>query len=179
MLFRSALYGAAKRGFVDGVAKDNDQAAVEYLKAVLKNVAVMDKGARESITNFEKGVGDVAITYENEVLTAQAAGKDDEAVYPPSSVLIENPVAVVDQNVDKHCVREVAEAFVDFLHTDEAKEIFLDAGYRSTDLATAQKGGDGFPAIEDLWDVDEFGGWDALNDTLFSDSGIVTQAQAG
>ncbi|MGF2075503.1 substrate-binding domain-containing protein, partial [Enterococcus casseliflavus] len=63
-----ALYGAAKRGFVAGVPKDDDAAAVEYLKSVLKNIAVMDKSARESIVNFEKGVGDVAITYENEVL---------------------------------------------------------------------------------------------------------------
>jgi sulfate/thiosulfate transport system substrate-binding protein len=171
-------WGAALRGYA-GVSENDEAGATELLQGVLGNVIAFDSSARKSIQNFEDGNGDVAITYENEVLTAQAAGKEDEAVYPPSSVLIENPVAVVDENVDKHCVREVAEAFVDFLHTDEAKEIFTDAGYRSTDLATAQAGGDGFPAIEDLWDVDEFGGWDALNDKLFSDSGIVTQAQAG
>src|SRR5262245_28573237 len=43
-----ALYGAAKRGFVDGVAKDDDKAATDFLTAVLKNVTVFDKGARES-----------------------------------------------------------------------------------------------------------------------------------
>jgi sulfate transport system substrate-binding protein len=171
-------WGAALRGHA-GVSQDDEAGATELLRGVLGNVIAYDSSARKSIQNFEDGNGDVAITYENEVLTAQAAGKDDEAVYPPSSVLIENPVAIVDQNVDTHCVREVAEAFVDYLHTDEAKEIFLDAGYRSTDLATAQKGGDGFPPIEDLWDVEEFGGWDALNEKLFGDSGIVTQAQAG
>ena len=171
-------WGAALRGHA-GVSEDDEAGATELLQGVLGNVIAFDSSARKSIQNFEDGNGDVAITYENEVLTAQAAGKEDEAVYPPSSVLIENPVAIVDQNVDKHCVREVAEAFVDYLHTEEVKEIFLDAGYRSTDLATAQKGGDGFPAIVDLWDVDEFGGWDALNDKLFSDTGIVTEAQAG
>src|SRR5262245_58965302 len=171
-------WGAALRGHA-GVSENDEAGATDLLEGVLGNVIAFDSSARKSIQNFEDGNGDVAITYENEVLTAQEAGKEDEAVYPPSSVLIENPVAVVDQNVDKHCVREVAEAFVDFLHTDEAKEIFTDAGYRSAGLAAAQKGGDGFPAIEDLWDVDEFGGWDALNDTLFSDAGIVTQAQAG
>ena len=77
----------------------------------------MDKTARDSIKNFEAGNGDVAITYENEVRTAQKAGLEDEMVIPPSTVLIENPVAVVDEYADKHCVREVAEAFVDFLHT--------------------------------------------------------------
>jgi sulfate/thiosulfate transport system substrate-binding protein len=171
-------WGAALRGHA-GVTEGDEAGATALLQGVLGNVLAYDSSARKSIQNFEDGNGDVAITYENEVLTAQAAGKEDEAVYPPSSVLIENPVAVVDANVDKHCVREVAEAFVEFLHTDEVKEIFTDAGYRSTDLETAKAGGDGFPAVEDLWDVDEFGGWDALNEKLFSDSGIVTQAQAG
>jgi sulfate transport system substrate-binding protein len=95
-------------------------------------------------------------------------------------VLIENPVAIVDQNVDAHCVREVAEAFVDFLHTPEAKEMYTDVGFlRSTDVAEAQAGGDGFPEIEDLFTVEDIGGWDALTEKLFGDGGIVTQAQAG
>ena len=171
-------WGSALRGYA-GVTADDEAGATTLMQDVLGNVISFDSSARKSIQNFEDGNGDVAITYENEVITAQAAGKEDEAVYPPSSVLIENPVAIVDQNVDKHCVREVAEAFVEYLHTDEVKEIFADAGYRSTDLAEAQQGGGDFPAIEDLWDVDEFGGWDALTDKLFSDTGIVTQAQAG
>jgi sulfate transport system substrate-binding protein len=171
-------WGAALRGY-GGVTEDDEAGAIALLEGVLGNVLSFDSSARKSIQNFEDGNGDVAITYENEVLTAQAAGKDDEAVYPPSGVLIENPVAIVDQNVDKHCVREVAEAFVEYLHTDEVKEIFADAGYRSTDLAEAQRGGDGYPAIEDLWDVDEVGGWGALNEKLFSDTGIVTAAIVG
>ena len=171
-------WGSALHGYA-GVNADDEAGATTLMQGVLDNVIAFDSSARKSIQNFEDGNGDVAITYENEVITAQAAGKEDEAVYPPSSVLIENPVAIVDQNVDKHCVREVAEAFVEYLHTDEVKEIFADAGYRSTDLAEAQQGGDDFPAIEDLWDVDEFGGWDALTEKLFSDTGIVTQAQAG
>ena len=173
-----SAWGAALRGHA-GVPEGDEAAATTLMQAVIANVIAFDSSARKSIQNFEDGNGDVAITYENEVLTAQAAGKEDEAVYPPSSVLIENPVAIVDQNVDKHCVREVAEAFVEYLHTDEVKEIFLDAGYRSTDLAEAQKGGDGYPKIEDLWDVDDLGGWDGLSDKLFGDAGIVTQAMAG
>jgi sulfate/thiosulfate transport system substrate-binding protein len=149
---------------------------------VLGNVLTFDKSARDSIQNFESGNGDVAITYENEVKTANEAGLEDEAVYPPSSVLIENPVAVVDKNVDENCVRPVAEAFVEYLHTPEAKELYTSVGFlRSTDLAEAQKGdpAHGFPKIENLWDVDDFGGWSALNDKLFSDQGIATTAIAG
>jgi sulfate/thiosulfate transport system substrate-binding protein len=171
-------WGAALRGHA-GVQQDDEAGATSLMQAVLGNVIAFDSSARKSIQNFEDGNGDVAITYENEVFTAKEAGKDDQAVYPPSSVLIENPVAVVDANVDKHCVRPVAEAFVDYLHTPEAKEIFADAGYRSTDIAKAQEGDDGFPPITDLWDVDELGGWPALTEKLFSDNGIVTQAMAG
>ena len=174
-----SLWGAALRGSA-GVSEGDEAGATKLMQDVLGNVIVFDKNARDSIQNFEAGNGDVALTYENEVLTAQEAGLDDEAVYPPSTVLIENPVAIVDEWVDEHCVREVAEAFVDYLHSDEAKAIFTDVGFlRSTDVKEAQKGGGQFPAIEDLFTVDEIGGWDALNEKLFSDSGIVTQAIAG
>jgi sulfate transport system substrate-binding protein len=173
-----SAWGAALRGH-GGVREGDESGATELMQGVLGNVIAFDSSARKSIQNFEDGNGDVAITYENEVLTAREAGEEDEAVYPPSSVLIENPVAVVDANVDRHCVRPVAEAFVEFLHTDEAKEIFANAGYRSTDLATAQQGGGDFPEIEDLWDVDELGGWKSLNDELFGDAGVVTKAIAG
>jgi sulfate/thiosulfate transport system substrate-binding protein len=171
-----SLWGAALRGYA-GVDADDTAGATTLMQDVLSNVIVFDKNARDSIQNFEAGNGDVAITYENEVLTAQEAGLEDEAVYPPSTVLIENPVAIVDRWVDEHCVRDVAEAFVEFLHSPEAKEIYTEAGFlRSTDTKEAKKGGGRFPPIEDLFTVDEIGGWDALNEQLFSDSGIVTQA---
>jgi sulfate transport system substrate-binding protein len=176
-----SAWGSALRGYA-GVAKDDEAGATELLNGFLGNVLTFDKSARDSIQNFESGNGTVAITYENEVKTANEAGLEDEAVYPPSSVLIENPVAIVDKNVDDHCVREVAEAFVEYLHTPEVKELYTSVGFlRSTDLTEAQKGDpeNGFPKIEDLWDVDELGGWDALNDKLFSDTGIATTAIAG
>jgi sulfate/thiosulfate-binding protein len=173
-----SAWGSALHGYA-GVTEDDEAGAQALIEGLLGNVVVFDKSARDSIQNFESGNGDVAITYENEVLTAQEAGLEDEAVYPPSSVLIENPVAIVDANVDKHCVREVAEAFVEFLHTPEVKELYTEIGFlRSTDIKEAQKGGGQFPPIEDLWDVDEFGGWESLNE-LFADDGIVTQAIAG
>ncbi|MGZ8623689.1 MAG: sulfate ABC transporter substrate-binding protein [Actinomycetota bacterium] len=174
-----SLWGAALRGYA-GVAKDDTAGATTLMQNVLGNVTVFDKSARDSIQNFEAGNGHVALTYENEVFTAQDAGLEDEAVYPPSTVMIENPVAIVDANVDKHCVRDVAEAFVAYLHSPEAKQVYTDVGFlRSTDKKEAQQGGGQFPAIEDLFTVDEIGGWDALNEGLFSDNGIVTQAIAG
>jgi sulfate transport system substrate-binding protein len=174
-----SAWGAALNGYAS-VAEGDEAGATSLLQGILGNVVTFDKSARDSIKNFESGNGDVAITYENEVFTAQEAGLEDEAVYPASSVLIANPVALVDQNVDKHCVRDVAEAFVEYLHTPEAKELYTDVGFlRSTDLAEAKAGGGDFPPIEDLWTVEDFGGWDALNEELFSDGGIVTQAISG
>jgi sulfate transport system substrate-binding protein len=176
-----SAWGSALNGYA-GVEKDDEAGATELLQGMLGNVLAFDKSARDSIQSFENGNGDVAITYENEVKTANEADLPDEAVYPPSSVLIENPVAVVDVNADKHCVRDVADAFVEYLHSPEAKELYTTVGFlRSTDLDEAKKGdpANGFPAIEDLWTVEEFGGWDALNEELFSDDGIATKAIAG
>src|SRR5512147_1513067 len=110
-----ALFGAALRGKIAGVPANDEKAATEFLKSVLKNVTVFDKGARESITNFEAGTGDVAITYENEVLVGRQSGQDYELVIPASTILIENPVAVVETYANEHGTREVAEAFVQFM----------------------------------------------------------------
>lgn len=171
-----ALYGAAKRGLVEGVAKDNDAAAQEFLIAVLKNVSVMDKGARESITNFEQGVGDIAITYENEVLVGQHSGQNYELVIPRSTILIENPVALIDVNVDKHNNRQVAEAFIDFLFSQEAQEIFAKHGLRSTNETVAQATASQYPPVEDLFTIEYFGGWESVTPVMFGDAGIFNRA---
>ncbi|MGZ9221035.1 MAG: sulfate ABC transporter substrate-binding protein [Anaerolineales bacterium] len=166
-----ALYGAAKRGHVEAYTAD-DTGAQDFLLTVLQNVSVMDKGARESITNFEKGIGDVAITYENEVLVGQQAGVNYELVLPSSTIRIDNPLAVIDTYVDKHGTRDVAEAFVDFLFTREAQEIFAKHGLRSPDPEVAQATAEQYPPIEDLFTIDEFGGWKEATPTFFGDDGI-------
>jgi sulfate transport system substrate-binding protein len=173
-----ALYGAAKRGFVEGVAKEDDAAAQDFLLKVLSNVTVLDKGARESITNFEKGVGDLAITYENEVLVGQQSGQDYELVIPRSTILIENPVAVIDAYADKHGTREVAEAFVEFLFTRQAQEIFAKYGLRSVDPEVAKATASQYPAIEDQFSIDYFGGWEQATPQFFGEDGIFYQTIA-
>jgi sulfate transport system substrate-binding protein len=170
-----ALYGAARRGFVEGVPKDDEAVAQAFLLAVLKNVKVMDKGARESITNYEKGVGNVIITYENEILVGQQSGQDYEYIIPRSTILIENPVAVVDVYADKHGTSEVAQAFVDFLFTREAQEIFAKFGLRSVDPEVAKAMADHYPPVEDLFTIDYFGGWAEATPAIFGDDGIYTQ----
>lgn len=174
-----SLYGAALRGYVEGVPANDEAAATEFLKAVFKNVIVMDKGARESITSYETGVGDVAITYENEVLVGQKNGQDYEMIIPKSSILIENPVAVVDTYVDKHGTREVAEAFVSFLFTKEAQEVFSQYGLRSVEADVAAATASQYPPLVDVFQIDEqFGGWAEATPKFFGESGIFTLAIA-
>jgi len=173
-----ALYGAAKRGFVEGVAKDDDAAVTEFLKSVLKNVTVLDKDARSSITNFEQGVGDVAITYENEVLVGQQSGKDYELVIPHSTILIENPVALIDTSVDKPGNRKAVEAFLNFLLSKEAQNVFAQYGLRSVDPEVAKATAAQYPAVADLFQIDYFGGWKDATPKYFGDDGIFTKSIA-
>ncbi len=170
-----AMYGAAKRGFVQGVAKDDDNAARAFLKGVLKNVTVLDKGARESITNYEKGVGDVAITYENEVLVGRKNGQDYDFVIPRSTILIENPIAVVDEYVDKHGTRAVAEAFRDFLWSKDAQRIFAEFGLRSVDPEVAKETKAQYPEVQDLFQITYFGGWSTVTKQFFSPDGVYSK----
>ena len=86
-----ALYGAALRGEVPGVPGDDAEAASAFLTDVLGNVSVMDKAARDSILNYEMGIGDLAITYENEILVGQQSGQTYERVIPSSTILIQKP----------------------------------------------------------------------------------------
>jgi sulfate/thiosulfate-binding protein len=171
------LYGAAQRGKVAGV-EGGDAGAVEFMKTLFKNVTVLDKDARSSITNFENGVGDVAITYENEVLVAQQAGKDMDLVVPSSSILIENPIAIVDTYVEKHGTRAVAEAFVEYLLTPEAQTIFAKYGLRSVDPNVAKETATQYPPVADLFTIADFGGWSEVTPKYFGEEGIYTSAIA-
>lgn len=167
----SAMYGACLRGFTSS-PRDDRPAAEEFLTSVFRNVSIMDKGARESITNFERGIGDVALTYENEVLVGRAAGQTYEYVIPRSTILIENPVALVDTYVDRHGVRPVAEAFLQFLWTAESQRAFARHGLRPIDAELAQEFADTYPPVEDLWKIDFLGGWPIVTSELFGPEGL-------
>jgi sulfate/thiosulfate transport system substrate-binding protein len=170
----NAMYGAALRGFA-GVAKDDSAAAGEFLKSVFRNVSIMDKGARESITNYEKGVGDLAITYENEVLVGLQGGQKYELVIPRSTILIENPIAIVDKNVDRHGSRQLAEGFIDFLFSKEAQRAYAKHGLRPVDAQVADEVKSQYPPVEDLWKIDFLGGWEKVIKEIYGPQGIYTK----
>jgi len=175
-----AAYGAAMRGQVPGYAKNSQADAQKLLTGIFKNVTVEDKSANDSLKNFTSGNGDVAITYEYAALAAQASGDTDQMVIPPSTVAIQTPTVVVDKNAEKHCVENIANAFVKYLHTADAQSVFHDVGYeRPIDVAKAQQGdGDKLAPIKDYFTSDDLGGWDKLtSDTVFGPNGAFTQAQ--
>jgi len=173
-----AAYGAARRGWVNGFSA-GDPGARAFAKELLRRVKVMDKGARESIVNFERGLGDVAITYENEVRLSRRSGQEHELVIPRSTLLIENPAAVVDVYADKHGVRAAADAFVEFLRSPEAQRVFARYGYRPVSAEVAAEFEKEFPPVEDLWTIGEFGGWARATPAYFGPSGVYEELLRG
>ncbi len=148
--------------------------AVELLRGIQKNVRVMDKSGRESVTTFERGVGDVIITYENELLPRVKSQRPYEIIVPNETVWIENPAAVVDRYADKHKVRDLAEAFVAFLHGPEAQAAFLELGFRPVDRGDAKQAAS-FPQPARLFAVSDLGGWDQISGKLFGTTGVWTK----
>ena len=173
-----AAYGAAMRGEVPGYKANDPADAERLLEGIFKNVTVLDKSANDSFKNFESGNGDVAITYENQALAGIAAGSEDQFVIPPATVSIQTPTVVVDQNAQKHCVTSIVDAFVQYLHTPDAQDVFQSVGYqRPIDVKEAAKGSDGYPPVQDLFTTDDLGGWDQLvSNTVFGPDGAFTQA---
>jgi len=152
--------------------------AREFVKAIYKNVPVLDSGARGSTTTFvERGIGDVFISWENEALLAvKELGKDKfEIVFPSISILAEPPVSVVDAVVDKKGTREVAEEYLKYLYSDEGQEIAAKNYYRPRNEEIAKKYASQFPEIS-LFTIDEvFGGWDKAQKEHFEDGGVFDQ----
>jgi sulfate transport system substrate-binding protein len=143
-----------------------EQEAVDYLGKLFKNVPVQDKSARDALTTFTGGKGDVLISYENEAIAAQQAGEKIDYVVPDETILIENPVAVTKDASSK------AKAFVKFLYTPQAQGIFVSKGYRPVVKGTP--GADKFPTPKKLFDITKFGGWGEVSDKFFDpDKGIV------
>lgn len=175
-----AAYGASMRGKVPGYGANSTSSAQTLLTSIFKNVTVMDKSANDSLKNFQSGNGDVAISYENQILLSKASGTKDQLVLPPSTVLVQNPTVVVDKNAQKHCVLPIANAFVSWLHTSKAQAILGKVGYfRPVNLAQARQGISklGQQPVNGSFTVDQVGGWNQLlNDTVFGPSGAFTRA---
>jgi sulfate transport system substrate-binding protein len=156
----------------------NDASAREFLKKFYQNVPVLDSGARGATTTFvERGIGDVLVAWENEALLAiKELGPDKvEIVAPSVSILAEPPVAVVDKVVDKRGTRKVAEAYLNFLYTDQAQAIIAKNYYRPTVEKEAKKYAGQFPNVKLFKITDVAGDWTVAQKTHFADGGVFDQ----
>jgi len=155
-----------------------DDKAKEFVTRLYKNVPVLDSGARGSTTTFvERGIGDVFISWENEAFLAQkelGVGRF-EIVVPSLSILAEPTVAVVDRNVDRKGTRKVAEAYLQYLYSEEGQEIAARNFYRPTDAKVAKKYEKQFPKVSLFTIGQSFGGWQKASKTHFQDGGTFDQ----
>jgi sulfate/thiosulfate transport system substrate-binding protein len=140
----------------------SDEDAIEYLRDLfLNHVPVQDKSARESLQTFAAGKGDVLLAYENEAIFAQQAGQALEYVVPDETILIENPVAVVNTSRNPKAAR----AFVDYLYTPEAQAVFASKGYRP--VVEGVEPEFDFPDPPGLFTIDGLGGWPEVRMRFF------------
>ncbi|MBE9215859.1 sulfate ABC transporter substrate-binding protein [Plectonema cf. radiosum LEGE 06105] len=155
--------------------------ATEFLAQAYSNVPILTRDAREATDAFFKqGQGDALINYENELILAGQKGEKISYSVPLVNISIDNPIAVVDKNVDRHGNREVTEAFLKYLFTPEAQEEFAKVGFRPVNESVAQNKEykEKYPAVQNLAKVQDYGGWDEVQQKFFEDGAIFDQIQA-
>ena len=114
---------------------------------------------------FKQGSGDVLLAYENEALNF-----DLEHVNPPQTFKIENPVAVVNTSSQLDKANELN----DYLYTEQGQRVWADSGFRPVDPAIAAEYSDIFHTPENLYTIDDLGGWTTIDDELFGENGAIT-----
>jgi len=155
-----------------------DEKAQEFVGTLYKNVPVLDTGARGSTVTFvNNGIGDVLLAWENEAFLAlkEQGGEDFEIIAPSLSILAEPPVAVVDKNLERKGTRALAEAYLNYLYSEEGQRIAAKNFYRPRNEAVAAEFKDQFPALKLVTIDGDFGGWKAAQPKFFNDGGIFDQ----
>jgi sulfate/thiosulfate-binding protein len=151
--------------------------AKEFVGKLYANVPILDTGARgSSVTFAQRNQGDVFISWENEAyLLEKEFGNKVDFVYPSLSILAEPAVTIVDKNVDKKGTRAVAQAYLEFLYTEEAQDIIGKNFYRPRSEKAQAKYARQLPKLN-LFTIDEaFGGWDKAAKDHFADGASFDQ----
>ena len=151
-----------------------DAQAAEFVAKLYKNVPVLAKGGRDATTIFlQRNIGDVLVTFESEVVSVDkefGAGKVD-AIHPVSSIVAENPVAVVERTVAKKGTADAAKAYLNYLYSDEAQEIAAKHAIRPRNAAILKKYASTFKPLQ-LFTVEEyFGSMTEAQKVHFNDGG--------
>jgi len=160
-----AAYGAMRH---EG---KTDAEAINYLSELFQHVPVQDDKASAALQTFVGGKGDVLISYENEAILAQDNGEPVDYVIPDSTMLIETPAAVVSGGDDA----DAAQKFLDFVYKPEAQKIFAETGYRPVDGRVLEQYKQKFPEPEDLFTIEDVGGWDEVTTKFFDPDDSVMQ----
>jgi sulfate/thiosulfate-binding protein len=161
-----AVYGTAINE-----GKSPDQ-ALEAVKTVLEKTKAQPGSGSDALATFTQGEGDVLLSYENEAIKAEKEGEDVEYVVPPSTILIETPIAVTAEASEP-----AAEDFLEFLWSDAGQEIWAENGYRPVDpkLVDPRQ----FPTPRNLFEISQFGGWGKVNEEFFdAESGSVAKIES-
>ncbi len=161
-----AAYGAERR------LGKTDKQAVAYVQKLFQHVVSQDTSGRNATNTFLSGKGDVLLTYESEALTSRAAGTDIQYVIPRQTMLIELPIAVLENSKSK----ELANAFIRFTKGDVAQELFAQHGWRPVNPKIAKKYASKYPARPGIFKIGDklFGGWRAADRKWFDlKSGIM------
>ncbi len=157
----------------------SEDAAKKFITALYKNVKVLDSGARGATTSFvERGIGDVLLAWENEaylVLSEPQTKAEFEIVTPPTSILAEPPVAVVDKVAKKHGTEAVATAYLQYLYSDEGQNIAAKNFYRPTNPKIAAQYAAQFSKTSLFTIKDLEGDWEKAQKKHFSNGGLFDQ----
>ena len=149
-----------------------------YIADLYKRAPVLDSGARGSLTSFaQREIGDVLLAWENEAYLAQGEFADAgfEIVTPSLSILAQPSISVVDGNVDAKGTRKAAEAYLNYLYTEEGQTIAAKNHYRPVEPKLVK---DYKPLPElNLVTIDDplFGGWKKAQPEHFGDGGVFDQ----
>jgi sulfate transport system substrate-binding protein len=162
-----AAWGAViKKGGTEAQARD-------LVGKIFHNVPVLDAGGRGATTTFtQREIGDVLVTFENEVnLVREEFGDKFDVIYPSISILAESPVAVVDKVVDRRNLRKQATGYINFLYSEEGQEIIAKHSLRPRSEKAFKKYNANFRQVT-LFTIDDvFGGWKAAQSKHFADGG--------
>lgn len=163
-------YGKRKYG--------GDEQAKDYVKKLFENVPVLDTGARGATASFtQRGLGDVLLAWENEAFLAlkEVGTSKFDIVVPSVSILAEPSVSVVDKVVDRKGTREVANAYLEYLYSEEGQDIAGRNFYRPTNPKIKAKYAEQFPELELFTIDDKFGGWTKAAADHFADGASFDQ----
>lgn len=155
--------------------------AREYVTKLFKNVPVLDSGGRAaSVTFTQRNIGDVLVTFENEVklLTLEHGNDKFDVVYPSITILAEPPIAVVDKVVDKRGTRKIATEYLNYLYSEEGQAIGAKNYFRVRNPTVAKRYAIMYPKIATFTLDEVFGSWAKAQKVHFSDGGIFDQIYA-